>query len=447
MIRKSTSVAVAAATVGVLALAGCSPSAGGGGDADGVTLNYALWDTSQVPAYEACAADFEKESGVKVNVTQSDWGSYWTGLSTDFVAGTGPDVFANVTSNYPDYATQGQLVDLTPLIEEDDVDLDAFIPVTLQNWEMDDKYWGLPKDIDAVGLAYDTAAVEAAGIDPATLNDLDWNASDGGSFGELIKALAVDADGNTGLDADFDKGNVTRYGLRASDPNSVTGHTGWGNFAISGGTELLSPNPFGEEWHFGDEAVIDSIAWFQQMQNDGYIQPASLNSSLSTAALFDAGTIALAVDGSWNAGLFSEGKADIAWSKLPEGPNGLRSYTNSLADSINANSKHPDEAWEWVKYLGSAACQDKVATFGVVFPAIAESTDKAIAAYEEKGVDLQPILDTITDPDAPVALPVALKFAQVSQAGSAALQNIFLNGTDPADTLTALDEEVSALYK
>ncbi|MGV2437033.1 MAG UNVERIFIED_CONTAM: hypothetical protein LVT10_20855 [Anaerolineae bacterium] len=41
--------------------------------------------------------------------------------------------------------------------------------------------------------------VEAAGVDPAELNELTWNAEHGGTFGEMIARLTLDANGNNGL--------------------------------------------------------------------------------------------------------------------------------------------------------------------------------------------------------------------------------------------------------
>lgn len=446
--KKSVTLAVsAAAALASLTLAGCSGSSSGDASGDKAQITYALWDTSQQPAYQACADAFTKETGIPVKVQQTDYSSYFTGLSTDFVAGSGPDVFNNVTSNYPDYAQQNQIVDLTPLIKRDKVDLTAYQPVTLQNWKMDGKYYGLPKDIDAIGLAYDSKAIQQAGVDPASLNDLTWNPDDGGTFGQLIKKLTIDTAGHNGLDPAFNKASVARYGLVAPDATDITGHTTWGNFVLASDAELLSPNPFGTKWNFSSPAVENTISWYQKMIADGFVQKPSLNNSLSTSSLFDAGKIALATDGTWNAGVYSKGKADVKWARFPAGPDGERVYTNSLADSINANSKHQDEAWKWVKYLGTPECQNKVASFGVVFPALKESTAKALDAYTKNGVDLKPILDVLETKGATVPLPVSLKFAQVSQAGAAALQNVWLNGGNVKSTFGALNDQVNALYK
>ena len=55
----------------------------------------------------------------------------------------------------------------------------------------------------------------------------------------------------------------------------------------------------------------------------------------------------------------------------PIGPVGHRaSMYNGLADSIWAGSDNQANAWKWVKFLGSADCQNIVGDAAVVFPAI-----------------------------------------------------------------------------
>ena len=52
-------------------------------------INYWLWDALQLPAYKAAAEAFEKANpDIKVKITQTAWGDYWTTLSTGFVSGT-----------------------------------------------------------------------------------------------------------------------------------------------------------------------------------------------------------------------------------------------------------------------------------------------------------------------------------------------------------------------
>ena len=87
---------LAAALVGAAALsltltacggesAGTAAGAGGGGgeaiDTATATgeINYWLWDTNQLPAYQACADAFtDSESQATVKISQFGWDDYWS---------------------------------------------------------------------------------------------------------------------------------------------------------------------------------------------------------------------------------------------------------------------------------------------------------------------------------------------------------------------------------
>ncbi len=54
-----------------------APAASG----DAVALQYWLWDSAQLPAYQKCADDFmAKNPTIKVELTQRGWDDYWSGI-------------------------------------------------------------------------------------------------------------------------------------------------------------------------------------------------------------------------------------------------------------------------------------------------------------------------------------------------------------------------------
>ena len=105
--------------------------AGAGGDADSEggaidtstatgEVSYWLWDTNQLPAYQACADAFHtKNPNVTVKISQYGWDDYWTKLTNGFVGGTAPDVFTNHLSKYPEFVSQEQLVPLDDTLKKD----------------------------------------------------------------------------------------------------------------------------------------------------------------------------------------------------------------------------------------------------------------------------------------------------------------------------------------
>ncbi|MEK8225602.1 extracellular solute-binding protein [Oerskovia sp. M15] len=91
----------------LLTLSACSSGGGPGGS--GGEISYWLWDSNQVPAYQACAAAFtEANPDTTVKIEQYAWADYWTKLTASFVGGSGPDVFVDHLSKYGEFAEQGR---------------------------------------------------------------------------------------------------------------------------------------------------------------------------------------------------------------------------------------------------------------------------------------------------------------------------------------------------
>jgi multiple sugar transport system substrate-binding protein len=80
---------------------------------------------------------------------------------------------------------------------------------------------------------------------------------------------------------------------------------------------------------------------------------------------------------------------------------------NGLADSIYVGTKHQEEAWEWVKFLASPACENIVGEHAVVFPAIQSGVEKALEAHKKKGLDVSAFTKEALDPNGTFLFPVA----------------------------------------
>jgi multiple sugar transport system substrate-binding protein len=118
---------------------------------------------------------------------------------------------------------------------------------------------------------------------------------------------------------------------------------------------------------------------------------------------------------------------------------------NGLADNISATSKNPEASWQWVKYLGSAACQDVVAASAVVFPAIPAATDKAVAAMQAKGIDVSAFSVHITE-GTTFLFPIADKKSKIGDIMTPAMEAV-MSGKAPASSLTAANDAVKALFQ
>ena len=153
-------------------------------------------------------------------------------------------------------------------------------------------------------------------------------------------------------------------------------------------------------------------------------------------------------NGSWMIGpLSNDATFPVGFGRLPEGPEGRKSMFNGLADSIWIGSQHPEEAWQWVKFAASQECADIVGDFGIVFPAQQSGVDKAIAAYEAKGLDVTAFTDQAAEEGGTFLFPVTDNAAEISAIMKPAMDSVMLGQATAADALNAADAEVDALFQ
>lgn len=439
---------LALAAVLPVALAGCGASGDAGASGDSIT--YWLWDTNQQPAYAQCAADFQEETGIEVTIEQYGWADYWQGLTTGFASGTAPDVFTDHLSYFPELAAQGQLLDLSDRIEEDGLDLSIYQDGLADLWVgQDGGRYGLPKDFDTVGLFYSEEAVADAGYTPEQLAELEWNPDDGGTFEELVAALTVDENGTRGNEPGFDKDNVAVYGLALSGNGlNAAGQQTWAPYALSTGWYYGDTTPWTTEWNFDDPRLVETLTWYKHLIDEGYVP--SVDIALSEQDPLNgylAGRYAAVTDGSWmNTSYLGQDDVPTQAAPTPIGPGGERaSLFNGLSDGIWAGTDNPDGAWEWVRYLASADCQDVIAESAVVFPAIKTSTEKAEQAFADKGWDVDAFTRQVDD-GTTALLPIADHWSETNDTVTAAIE-AFLKGSRGPEQLTEANDAVNALFE
>ncbi len=418
-----------------------------GVQAQGVTIKYVLWDTNQLPPYQECATNFmEANPGITVEIEQLGWGDYWTAISTGFVSGEAPDVFTNHLAKYPEFVALEQLVDIQPLVERDGVATDIYYPGLAELWTREGARYGLPKDWDTVAVIYNKTLLDAAGIDPAALNEMTWNFDDGGTFQEIIAQLTIDANGNNGLSADFDKANVTQFGFAGAGMGNAYGQTEWSWLSNTTGWKH-NDGVWGSEYYYDDERFINTIQWLADLWLEhGFAEPLEAQTSLGRTALFQAGNVGLTVDGSWMIGTYLASDFEVGFARLPMGPEGRQSMFNGLADSIWVGSEHQEESWAWVKYLASLDCQSIVGTSGVVFPAIPEAAAMSLQVRADAGVDVGAFVAQADEEGGTFLFPITDYGSEITTIMTEAMDSIGLGEAKAADILPAANEEINDLF-
>lgn len=417
--------------------------------ASAVTIRYGLWDANQQPAYQACADEFTKQNpNITVKIEQLGWDDYWSGIQTGMVSGSAPDVFTDHLAKFPEFATKGQLLDLQALVDRDKVDLGQYLPGLADLWVREGKRYGLPKDWDTIAIVYNADMLEKAGIDPAALKDLTWNAQDGGSFGELIAKLTIDANGKNGLDPAFDKTKVVQYGFIPQGSGGFSGQTQWSWLAASNGFKFTD-GPWTTKYYYDDPKLAETLQWYADLSLvKGFAPPLADVKSLGAGAIFQSGKGALTSDGSWTIGDYvKNSKFKLGFAPLPAGPDGRKSMFNGLADSIWSGTKYPEESWQWVKFASSKTCEDIVGKTGVVFPAIQSGVEASLATRKANGLDVSAFTEQALAPGGTFLFPITDNGSEISAIMDPVMDSIMLGEAKAADALKEANEKVNALFK
>jgi multiple sugar transport system substrate-binding protein len=433
-------------------------------DAPSGSIRYTLWDSNQLPAYQACEAAFEAANpAIDVTIEQLGWDDYWNGITTGFVSGTAPDVFTNHLAKYPEFASSGTILPLNDWIARDAIDTSVYFPGLADLWKTPDgNVYGLPKDFDTIAFAYNTDLLEAAGVDAATLTELTWNPTDGGTFEQLIAKLTVDSAGVRGDEEGFNKDDVAVYGLALENSGGAYGQTQWSFLSHTNGFEYMDQPQWGTVYNYDSDALVQTLEWWRGLIEKGYMP--SLESTVGSGYLdvFGAGKYAMASVGSWQIGDVKGREVPTGFFPTPIGPSGARSSMfNGLADSISATTANPEAAWAWVKFLASADCQNLVGESAVVFPAIASATEIAKAKRAEiasateiakakraeQGVDVS-AFTTHVENGTTFTFPIADHASDIAAIMSAAMDQVLsFQGGSVKDVLSAANAEVNALFQ
>ncbi|WP_214410391.1 ABC transporter substrate-binding protein [Sphaerisporangium fuscum] len=377
------------AAFGALLLAatacGGSGSSGGSGG-EKVTLTYRLWDEQQKVGYDKVMAAFEKSHpNIHVNIELLPWDQYWLKLTSDAVAGTGPDVCWMTVGYFPEFVTKGVLADLSSL----GIDTGQYKKTVVDGYTYQGKLYGVPKDWGIVGLLYNKDLFKKAGV---TMPDkLTWAPDGSGTLLPLARKLTVDAAGKHPGDSGFDAGSVKQWGFASWNHYQ----TQWMNWVNSNGGKLID-KPFGK-WAMNDDASVQGLQWGVDLVNKYHVSPPATQTNPPTGkvtAMFERGEVAMfPANNALLPFVAPESNFEIGVTTMPEGPAGRSVNMAGGADTVLAGSKHPQEARELVKFLGSRDAQKMMADSGFAFPALNGLEQGYVDFWKAKKIDVAPFVE------------------------------------------------------
>ncbi|MGI6083511.1 MAG: ABC transporter substrate-binding protein [Limnochordia bacterium] len=274
------------------------------------------------------------ESQEAVEVEILSWGSSSPGpqnekMLTWVAGGQAPDVFEFHGTNHQMWAVHGLIADLTPYLDRDPaIDLADFYPAVLENYMRTGKgrLFALPLQIQVYALEYNQAPFDDAGLDvpPKQWDDSAWNWD---TFVEIGKKLTISRSGQGEPDQHAFQGRTDMTGglltyVWQSGGDVVDEH---GNYA------LHSPEAMRALQYVVDLKNLHGIA-----RTGGFPRQSAMR--ISTPSGYP---------------VLQAAYPDITWdvAPLPRGPVRSAGILGSTPLAISAQTKYPQEAWEFFKYL------------------------------------------------------------------------------------------------
>lgn len=400
-----------AVAVGAVLTASACSSGGSGSDASGsggsggkVTLSYGVWDATQKTAMEQLAAEFGRtHPNISVKVELTPWADYWTKLKAAATGGSAPDVFWMNGPNFQLYASNGVIRPLDDGITKDKVDLTAYPKQLVDLYTYQGKHYGLPKDMDTVGVWYNKTLFDAAKVPYPKAG---WTWSD---FQDAAARLTDAGKGQYGTDAELTSFQEYQYDTIAQA----------GGYVIS---------PDGRKSGYADPKTIQGLRFWTDLIAKKQSPDLKTMTDTAPLQLFEAGKIAMYWGGSWDASEFggnsyTKDRVDVA--PLPKGEK-QATIIHGLANVVSSRTKHADQAWQFVDFLGSKQAAEILAKSGAM-PAYNGTQSAWIAAHPQ--YHLQTFLDEVPYG---VPYPVSKNTAAWNEAELTYLTKAW-NGQEPLD--------------
>jgi ABC-type glycerol-3-phosphate transport system substrate-binding protein len=325
-------------------------------------LVIAIFGSEVSSSLKELAGDFSKVyPGVTVKLVPypaADWNGFFAKVLTQLAAGVQIDSVTVATEGVQLFASEGLALPLDSYVMKDKAALTNYFddvhPVLVEAMMYQGSLFLLPTDFNAGNLYYDTSLFEKAGIERPADN---WTQED---FVNIVKhwtnQKAVGWDWVVRL-----WGSWTSW-MYANDANLLTegrwpgGSWLWKNFYPSSMAHSDSGG-----WRWGaptanDPAVVEALQFMFELQKQGIAPSPDVGGGTELQGLFASNKIATTIGGGfWAGGLHAAGMGpssfDVqffpAW-KVQKHLFGTAGY------AILKQSKNPDAAWEFLKYITSA---------------------------------------------------------------------------------------------
>ncbi|NJM08364.1 sugar ABC transporter substrate-binding protein [Candidatus Gracilibacteria bacterium] len=291
----------------------------------------------------------------------------WEDLSSKYVAqiaaGSPNDAVRIAIIQKSSYVDRGYLSDLMPFFERDGLKFDDYLDGAFKDWQIDGKLYGIPAGIYNMALYYNKDLFDAAGLPyPPTEWDTDawtWN-----EFRAAAQALTA------GSGAEKQYGMGTTWDLR------------WViQFVWQNNGDFVDANH--SRATLSEPAALEALQFVEAMvrEDQAWATPAATGSD-DIDELFRGGRVGMYMDGMWQMPAMAAIEG-FRWGVAPL-PRGKASFTGLYVDAwvMPTGVKDPEQSWQFLKYMTTAAPQNLLVDNGALGVPILKSV------AEERSGDL-----------------------------------------------------------
>ncbi|MFO7320708.1 MAG: sugar ABC transporter substrate-binding protein [Chloroflexota bacterium] len=390
-----------------------------------MTIRLMAWgNPTEVEAREATIAMFhEQHPNIRVEFLHTP-DDYMVKLQTMLAGGDYPDVIFLGNGDILPFVTRGQLLPLNDLIERDGVDTSDIFPNIYNLYNVDGVQYGFPVDAPNQQLFYNKTMFEEAGVEPPPS---DWDDETWTWDAFLEKAIALtDASKN-------------RWGYQV-----LPGFRPWWIWVTANGGSFF--NEDGTACVLNEPPAVEALQFLADLIHVHKVAPPlDVATEMGGATLFQSGITAM--ETWWPAiGYMRTNIGDkFVWDVAPHpaGAAGKSTSGGGTGHTISAFSQHPEEAWEFLKFVISQPAVERwTDIMGIVPPlqSVAQSEvflkpdlpPENIQVFTEGSAYLRP------DPQHPA-------FTQASQIAVSELQALWLGGVSAQEVCDRIVDQVNRL--
>ncbi|GIQ61582.1 ABC transporter substrate-binding protein [Paenibacillus cisolokensis] len=365
---------------------------------------------------------------IQIKLTPVDFGELLRTIMTKQTAGQAPDLM-HIYTLWGGQLAKNNVLAFAP----DDVaaDIEANYPASaVAASSIDGRVYGYPTEVQAYGLFYNKKLLQEAGYGgpPKT-----WD--------ELIEmAQHIERDDGSGMPSVQGFGFLRGYAGKVVQPFMAL-------MATAGGTLLTDDMSAAA---LDTEAAKRTIDLYAKV----YGKDGITDIGFPTQQAFGSGKAAMTIEAGWWAGslktLMKDGYADIGAAPLPS-PDGLTqgSLAYTWAWSVNAKSKHQEEAWKFLKWFNTQKVKNDMTPQGNFllegFNVISTRASDMESETIKRKLEEDPVTKVFAD---------ALQYARPEQNPAAAaeiqdalfkqIENMWADKATKEEALAAAQKEIQA---